>query len=84
MIIEQIVTVPADYRISLELPHSVPIGIKARVEISIPSRSSLPFGEIEEIRLLLQREMAEKGTTMVAAASGDGWEAHAREHYAEP
>jgi hypothetical protein len=35
MIIEQTLTVPADHRISLELPRSVPIGAKARVSIDI-------------------------------------------------
>ena len=27
--------------------------------------------------------MAEKGTSAVAAAAGDGWEAHIKERYAE-
>jgi hypothetical protein len=38
---------------------------------------------LEEVRLLLQKEMTEKGTSAVTAASGDGWEAHVMEHYAE-
>jgi hypothetical protein len=37
MTIEQTVTIPADYRIFLELPRSVPIGVNARVSISIPT-----------------------------------------------
>jgi hypothetical protein len=44
--------------------------------LSIPS--------IEEVRRLLQKEMAEKGTSRVKVESGDGWEAHVMEHYAEP
>ena len=37
MTIEQTVTIPADYRISLELPRSVPTGVIARVSIAIPT-----------------------------------------------
>ena len=37
MTIEQTVAIPADYRIFLELPRSVPIGANARVSISIPT-----------------------------------------------
>jgi hypothetical protein len=92
MTIEQTVEIPADYRVFLELPHSIPSGVKAKVKISIPAAvvknhsASVfpPSAEIEDVRRLLQKEMAEKGTTAVKAASGDGWEAHVREHYAEP
>jgi len=92
MTIEQTVEIPADYRVFLELPHSIPSGVKAKVKISIPaavveSQSDSVFpqsAEIEDINRLLQKEMAEKGTSNVKAASGDGWEAHVREHYAEP
>jgi hypothetical protein len=38
---------------------------------------------IEDVRQLLQKEMAEKGTTAVKAASGDGWEAHVKEHHVD-
>jgi len=41
------------------------------------------FDEIENVRLLLQKEMAEKGTSAVAVAAGDGWEEYVRERYAE-
>jgi hypothetical protein len=37
MTIEQTVAIPADHRIFLELPRSVPIGVNARVSISIPT-----------------------------------------------
>jgi len=37
MTIEQTVTIPADYRIHLELPHSVPTGVEARISIAIPT-----------------------------------------------
>ena len=36
MVIEQTVEIPADYRISLELPRSVPAGVQAKVAITIP------------------------------------------------
>ena len=84
MIIEQAVTIPANYRILLELPRSIPIGVKARVEIHVLDNPLPPLDEIDDVRQLLQKEMAEKGTLMTAAAVGDGWEAHVREHYAKP
>ncbi|MDR2922737.1 MAG: hypothetical protein LBU85_05285 [Treponema sp.] len=92
MTIEQTVEIPPDYRIFLDLPRSIPFGVKANVKISIPAavekRQSdsflAPSAEIENIRQLLHKEMAENGTSNVTTASGDGWEAHVREHYAEP
>ena len=90
MTIEQTVSIPDDYRIFLELPHTVPSGVMAKVKINIPtvstkdiSASIQPLSEIEEIRQLLQNEMAEKGTSMVKTNSGDGWETFVRERYAE-
>ena len=91
MTIEQTIEVPADYRIFLELPRSVPSGVKARIEINIPAESaneqsgslSLHPVEINEIRQLLQKEMAEQKTQAIIASSGDGWESHIRERYAE-
>jgi hypothetical protein len=91
MTVEQMVDVPADYRISLELPRSIPTGVKARVAISVPvtdtksqsGPASPPSVGLEEVRRLLQKEMTEKGTSGVTAAAGDGWEAHVRERYAE-
>jgi len=79
MTIEQTVTIPADYRIFIELPRSVPSGVKASVKINIPASDS-----IDEVRQLLKKEMDQNETTSVPAASGDGWEAHVRERYAEP
>ena len=37
MTITQTVAIPTDYRIFLELPRSVPIGVQARVSITIPT-----------------------------------------------
>ena len=79
MTIEQTVDIPADRRIFLELPSSVPSGVKAKVKINIPTSDG-----IDEVRQLLQKEMTEKGTISRLTKSGDGWEAHVRERYAEP
>jgi hypothetical protein len=75
MTVEQTVIIPDDYRIFLELPRSVPCGIEATVKIKIPASE-----KIDEVRRMLREEMAQNGTD---AASGDGWETHVREHYAE-
>ena len=48
------------------------------------SVSAIPSADIEDVRLLMQKEMAEKGTSAVVAAAGDGWEAHVMGRYAEP
>ena len=37
MTIEQTVAIPADYRLLLELPRSLPVGVNARVSINIPT-----------------------------------------------
>ena len=37
MTIEQTVTIPDDYRIFLDLPHSIPSGARVRVSIAIPT-----------------------------------------------
>ena len=36
MVIEQTVEIPADYRLFLELPRSVPAGVRAKIAITIP------------------------------------------------
>ena len=86
MTITQTVEIPADYRISLDVPRSIPIGIKARVEINIPAQNTKSQSEsdIVLVRELLHKEMSEKGTSALTLESGDGWEAHLRERYAEP
>ena len=90
MIIEQTVEIPADYRLFLELPRTIPNGVMARIKIDIPAVFEKDSGAftlqnsstIEEIRELLQKEMADNGTSGVITASGDGWEAHVKERYA--
>ena len=37
MTIEQTVTVSADYRLFIELPHSIPVGATAKVSVAIPT-----------------------------------------------
>ena len=57
MTIEQTVTIPADYRISLELPRSVPTGVKARVSIAIPTAfesQSVVKPEVKSFRGILK------------------------------
>jgi len=91
MTIEQTVTIPANHRLFLELPRSIPSGVRAQVKIDIPAVAAIDTRnssfqssfEIEEVRQLLQKEMTLKGTSLVNAASGDGWEAYVRERYAE-
>jgi len=91
MTVEQIVEILADYQISLQLPRSIPVGVKARIAISIPSMNTETkkdpvFSQtvkIEDVRLSLRQEMIKQETLKVPVASGDGWEAHVRERYAE-
>jgi hypothetical protein len=94
----QTVVVPASHRLTIDVPPEVPAGpviltfTPAEVEQKrnpVFSRARGQFhmaediDEIKDVRLLLQKEMAEKGTLAVAVAAGDGWEAHVRERYAE-
>ena len=93
MTITQTVEIPADYRILLELPRSIPSGVMAQVKIDIPAFSteeisspilqSQSVNRIEDIRQLLKKEMTINGTATVTTASGDGWEAYVRERYAK-
>jgi len=89
MTITQTVEIPANRRITLEVPRETPIG-RASMEYKI-----IPFvnkianpktnqTEVEKIRQLLQKEMALNGTSSVINSSGDGWEAYVKERYAKP
>jgi tRNA splicing ligase len=95
MVIEQTVEVPANHRLTIDVPHEIPAGpailafrpttvqrtdkVKQNHKTPIIDR----LAGIDEVRQLLQKEMAQKGTTAVSAVSGDGWEAHILERYAE-
>jgi len=91
MTVEQIVEIPANRRIALEVPRTVPIGktILSFTPVSESRTADVSAGttakalQIEDIRQLLQKEMSEQGTLAITAASGDGWKAHVMEHYAE-
>jgi len=96
MTVEQIIEIPADRRIALEVPRTVPVGktILSFTPVSggEPRPSTSVTGsvsqtkeklKIEDVRQLLRKEMMEKGTLAVTAVSGDGWTAHVMEHYAE-
>ena len=49
MTIEQTVAIPADYRIFLELPRTVPTGVNAHVSITIPTEFESP-SSIEPVK----------------------------------
>lgn len=52
---------------------------KIKNEISVVGKQN---DDIKNIRQLLKKEMAQKGTTATTAVSGAGWEAHVKEQYA--
>lgn len=59
MTIEQTVAIPTDYRIFLELPRSVPIGVQARISITIPTAYeshsvSKPVKQVKSFRGILK------------------------------
>jgi hypothetical protein len=85
MTIEQTVEIPANRRITLEVPRTVPVGktILSFTPVPVSQTADISTGTtIEDIRRLLHKEMTEKGTLTVTAANGDGWETHVMEHYA--
>jgi len=81
MSITQIVEVPIDRKITL--PQEVPVG-KASIIIQFPVKeeAAKTSTNIDEIRQLMQKEMAEQGTASIKVENGDGWEAHVKERYA--
>jgi len=92
MTIEQTVEVPTSHRLTIDVPGEVPAGRTiiafrpAAVQETAKSEQkqrTLFADRLEEVRQLVKKEMAQNGTTDVSVASGDGWEAHVRERYAE-
>ena len=85
MTITQTIEIPADYRIFLDLPKSLPVGVKARVDINISTKKPdrQPVSQIEHVRMLLRKEMSAQGTLYTKAESGEGWEAYIKENHAE-
>ena len=82
MTITQTVDIPDSHRLTIDVPKEVPAGRTVLTFTPAGTRNLKPM-EIEDVRRLLHKEMAEKGTSAIIAAAGDGWEAHVREHYAE-
>jgi hypothetical protein len=80
MTVEQIIDIPVDRRITLEIPQTIPIG---KTILSFTPIHNSPSVNIEEVRQLLHKEMAEQGTLSTQADSGDGWTAHVTETYAK-
>ena len=78
MTITQTVDIPASRRLIIDVPPEVPTGPIILAFTPADTHDLKPMG-IEDIRQLLHKEMAEKGTSAIVAASGDGWEAHVRE-----
>ena len=85
MTITQTVDIPADRRLVIDVPREIPVGEKARVEISIQAKitKNQLNSKIEHVRQLLRKEMSKNRTSAIMAESGDGWEAYVRERYAE-
>jgi hypothetical protein len=50
MTIEQTIEIPADRRIFLDLPLSIPAGVKARVEINIPAGAELSSNGLKQAK----------------------------------
>jgi hypothetical protein len=82
MSITQTVEIPASRRLTIDVPREVPLGKNILTFTPAPKPESNPQ-TIEEVRQLLQKEIAQNGTAAVPVASGDGWEANVRERYAE-
>ncbi len=80
MTVEQIIDIPVNRRITLEIPQTIPIG---KTVLSFTPVNNIPVVKIEEVRQLLNKEMAEKGTLNIKTDSGDGWTAHVKENYAK-
>ena len=92
MIIEQIVEVPVNHRLTIDVPREIPAGptilafrpaTVQKIDKAKHTHGTPITDQLEEVRQLLKKEMAQNGTADVPTASGDGWEAHLRERYAE-
>jgi hypothetical protein len=83
MTITQTVEIPPSRWLSIEVPREVPTGLVILTFTPAPAVSASDSLSVEDVRQLLQKEMVEQGTNAVNVVAGDGWEAHARERYAE-
>ena len=84
MTITQTVEIPPNRWLNIEAPREVPTGPVILTWQSPMEKPSSTVCVVEDVRRLLQKEMAEQGTYEISAAAGDGWGAHVRERYAEP
>ena len=82
MTITQTVDIPDSHRLTIDVPKEIPAGRTVLTFTPAGTHNLKPM-EIEDVRRLLHKEMAEKGTSAIITAAGDGWEAHVREHYAK-
>ena len=83
MTVTQTINIPANRRLTIDVPSEVPTG---PVILTFTPAKAVPANNdrtIADVRQLLQKEMSEQGTYAVSAATGDGWEAHVLERYAE-
>ncbi|MDR2211772.1 MAG: AbrB/MazE/SpoVT family DNA-binding domain-containing protein [Spirochaetaceae bacterium] len=71
------ITLPVEMRRALKLEP----GKKLSITLEGQSISISKPADIDEVRELLRRQMAKRGTGKKPARSGDGWTAHVREAY---
>jgi hypothetical protein len=64
MIIEQTVEIPADRRIFLDLPHSIPVGVRARIEINIPAVPEIPVKTVQATAKSFRGILKGRGITL--------------------
>jgi len=92
MSITQTVEVPADHRLIVDVPREIPAGqviltfrpaAAQKTDTAKQTHRTSFSDRLKEVRQLLKKEMAQNGTTDIQVTSGDGWEAHVRERYAE-
>lgn len=78
MTIEQIIDIPVNRRVTIEIPRTIPIG---KTILSFTPVNNIPLVKMEDVRQLLHKEMTEKGTLNIKTNSGDGWTSHVKESY---
>ena len=71
MTVTQTITVPDSHRLTINVPREVPAGPVILTFTPADTHNLKPM-EIEDVRHLLRKEMAEKGTSVIVTAAGDG------------
>jgi hypothetical protein len=64
MTIEQTIEIPADRRIFLDLPRSVPAGVRARIEINIPAVPEIPAKTVQAAAKSFRGILKGRGITL--------------------